>query len=145
MADIHNRRPVNTSVAWANSSAANTTKDVDFDVTVDETAKEKTDLSVSERLRTDTGKYVVLVHNPSAVTALTVKAKSRWTDSAAAARVADLRDGSTDKTLAVPANSTKAMVLEGLDVADGARLTLSNDTVLGAGDGFTAQVQVRAL
>lgn len=145
MADIHNRRPVNTSVAWANSSAANTTKDVDFATTVDDTGKENTDLSVGERLRTTSGKYVVLVHNPSAVTALTVKAKSRWTDSAAAAKVADLRDGAADKTLSVPANSTKAMVFEGLDVADGARLTLSNDTVLGVGDGFTAQVQVRAL
>lgn len=144
MSDQYNRKVANTSVAWANSSAANTTKDVDFDPTVDEFGKYIEALS-PEKQRSHTGKYLVAVHNPSIVTALTVKAQVVWDDDAATERVADLRDGSTDITLAVPTNSTKAMVFEGLGVGKKARVRLSNDTLLGASDGFTARVTVRSL
>lgn len=124
---------VNTSAAWANSAAAGTEVDVDVATPAD--------LPLN-------GKVLVLVHNPSAVTALTGRPKVRWVDAATGSRVAIRRSlgaAGTDDELDIPVNTTKAFVVEGLVVATGGRITLSNDTVLGVGDGFTARVQVRAL
>lgn len=119
-----------TTAIWANSVPANT--EVNADVPA------PTNPSI-------TGKYLILVHNPSGVTALTGKVRVRWTDSGANARVASLIEGGTEKTIAIPAGATRAFVVEGWVVATGGRIVLSNDTVLGAADGFTAYVQVRAL
>lgn len=124
---------VNTNAVWANSAAVNTEVDVDVATPAD--------LPLN-------AKVLVLVHNPSLVTALTGRPKVRWTDDGATARVATRRSlgaAGTDDELDIPSNRTNAFVIEGLLVATGGRITLSNDTVLGVGDGFTARVQVRAI
>lgn len=121
---------VNGLATWANSAPVNTAVNLDVPIPV---------------RPTPTGKLLVLVNNPSTVTALTGTLKTRWTDNVPAAQVATLRSGASDVTVAVPANTTKGFVVDLFALADGGRITWTNDTVLGVGDGFTARIQVRQL
>lgn len=121
---------VNGAATWANSAAVNTPVDVDLTTPV---------------RPSPTGKLLALVFNPSTVTALTGTLKTRWTDNIPTARVATLKSGANDVTIAIPANTTKGFVIDLIALADGGRITFANDTVLGAADGFTARVQVRQL
>jgi hypothetical protein len=81
------------------------------------------------------GPAIVHVHNPSAVTALTVTCRLRWTDDVGTVRDSDLL------SFAVPANSTKAVRVEGFGMGR-SLLRATNDTALGIGQGFTARARV---
>lgn len=111
------------SATWANSAAAGT--QVNIDVSLPYMFQPR-------------AKYLIITQNPSAVTALTVKVKSKETF------------GGTSyypelSSIAVPVNTAKATVVEGWMIGEGGRLTLSNDTALGTADGFTANIRVRQL
>lgn len=113
-----------TAATWANSAAAGTEVNIDLDSRPDPT--------------TDRGAVIVDIHNPSTVTALTGKPKAKQTLNATA-RHATL-DGASFN---VPANSTRRFLIDpAWLVGEAARLTLSNDTALGAADGFSARVKV---
>jgi hypothetical protein len=108
------------TASWANSASANTEVDNDF-----------------PQPATITGKHVIVVHNPSAETALTGKAKIILTLGGTARQA-------TIATFAVAAGETKAVLVEGLfRGADGVRVTLSNDTALGLAGAFTADLAIR--
>lgn len=81
------------------------------------------------------GVAVVHVFNPSGVTALTVTCRLRWTDDAGADHDSDLT------SFSVPANSTKAVLVDGFGMGLGV-LRATNDTALGLGQGFTARARV---
>jgi hypothetical protein len=108
------------TAAWANSAAANTEVNLDF-----------------TQPGNFTSKHRVQVHNPSSVTALTVKVQNT-VSLGGSSRQALLQ------TISVGTSSTKETLVEGMfGGTDGVRLTLSNDTVLGLSDAFTADVAVR--
>lgn len=86
------------------------------------------------------GQYLVLVHNPSTVTALTVQPQVKGSFPTAGDQFADLGNG-----FAVAADDTAALVVDELAFGDGGRLSITNDSALGAGEGFTAEVRVFAL
>lgn len=113
------------AAVFANSAAVNTVVNVAI---------------AAGKSRRDRTKFVVIVRNPSAVTALTVRVRAVETALGGATRYPELA------TLAVPANTPdgKALVFEGY-VSGGLRVSVSNDTVLGVADGFTADVRVRGL
>jgi hypothetical protein len=115
----------NGTLVWANSAAANTAVTLALALPSGQPG-----VPIEERA-------VVLVHNPSAVTALTVKYRLKWRDSAGNARSADLT------SVAVAVNSTKAFIVDLGILAAGAEIVASNDTVLGGSDGFTAFCQVQ--
>lgn len=119
-----NESLVNSKATWANSDSADTEKNVD--------------ITIPSTLQKDAC-YLILIHNPSTVTDLSVVAKTEWTDSDAGTQYAGIH------AFSVPSQQTKGVVLDGWVLADGGRLTLSNDTVLGGSDGFSAYVQVRAI
>lgn len=108
---------------WASSATANTDKSNTFTI-------------VNHKLD---GIYVIHVYNPSAVTALTVKCIN--TES--------LNGSDRDCELArfsVPASSSRAFVIQGFGVGSGTpKITMSNDTVLGGSDGFSAYLRLRDL
>lgn len=111
------------TAVWANSAPANTQVNVAI---AQPTTPQKN------------GKYLVNVRNPSTVTALTVKVRNTLAAFGGAAREAELT------SIAVPANSIKSVLVEGWLAGGGGSLLLSNDTVLGAADGFTADIRVVA-
>ncbi len=117
----NNEQVYDGSAAWANSSSANTNKDIDI--------TPPTTLQVN-------GLYAVTVINPSAVTALTVVAQNKGTFGGSAKY-------STLAQFSVAANTNRTVIVQGWMLGEGARLTLSNDTGLGVADGFTAYVRVR--
>lgn len=120
------------TATWANSAGANTEVDVNIDF--------------SELPQSLISKYLVLVHNPSAVSAITGTIKTRFTDDAGVARAATKRTTTpADETIVAAAATTRGFVVEGFHAAQGGRITLKNDTVLGVGDGFTAKVEVWSL
>lgn len=84
-------------------------------------------------------KAVILVHNPSSVTALSGTYRLTFEDSQGTERKADLA------TFAVATNETKAIVVDVGFTELGAEVALSNDSLLGASDGFSAEVQVQQL
>jgi redox-regulated HSP33 family molecular chaperone len=109
---------INADITWANSAAAGTVVNVDVPGAQAAVA-------------------AVTVRNPSAVTALTVKVQGKET-LGGAARYPEIA------SLAVPANTTKQFFIDEMWlVGEGGRLAVTNDTLLGAGDGFTGQVRVR--
>lgn len=112
------------NAAWANSAAAGTAVNLDYGQQVG---------GIGQR------GYAITVRNPSAVSALTVKMQGKETF-ASTAYYPEI------DSLAVPAGSVKQFYVDGgwLD-GEGGRLALTNDTVLGAGDGFTANVRVRQI
>lgn len=94
----------------------------------------------------ENAEFEVIVRNPSLVTALTVKLRSREVTSAAFGGGADRYP--EFQTLAVPVNTPegKEFMAHGWQLAAaGGRISVSNDTVLGAADAFTADVRVRKL
>lgn len=109
--------------AWANSAGANTIVNVDIAI--------PTPLNA-------TGKLLIWVRNPSAVTALayTIQVKETITSTD---YWADLASG----TGSVLANTKAAFVVEGALLGGGLRLVLKNSTLLGGSDGFTANVRAR--
>jgi len=109
-------------LSWPNSAAANTERNAD--------------LASGVSPQPD-NELLVLVQHPSTVTALTLKPRILWTDSDAIARISQL-----GANLAIVANTVVAFRILGLVVAQGFRLSFSNDTVLGVADTFEAHIQV---
>jgi len=111
---------------WANSAAAATVVNLDY----------------AQEVSGPNGRgYAVTIYNPSTVTALTVKAQGKETF-AGTARYADILPTSW----AVPPASTKQFYVDpGFLAGEGGRLVLTNDTVLGGADAFTAKVRVRQI
>jgi hypothetical protein len=109
------------TATWADSAAANTAVNVDVAL--------PTSLQGS-------AKYLVEIYNPSAVTALTVIAQNKALSFGGATRYPELTRWS------VAASGVKAVIVEGWLLDAAGRLVLSNDTALGAGQGFTASIRV---
>lgn len=110
---------------WANSAAANT------EVTIALDGHNKG--MASRRVR-------IYVRNPSAVTALTVRIQEQQEGSGAPTTFHD--DGTTFQ---IAVSIGKFKDVEFWPNRASSRLSLKNDTILGAGDGFTADVEVWAL
>lgn len=81
-------------------------------------------------------KYLIEIHNPSAVTALTVIAQNKAIGFGGDTRYPELT------RWGVTANSSKCVIIEGFLLDSGSRLVISNDTALGAMQGFTASIRV---
>lgn len=112
------------TATWANSAAANT----------------QVNVAIAQPVTPQrNGKYLINIRNPSTVTALTVKVRNTLIAFGGAARDAELA------SIAVAVNTVKSVLVEGWLAGDGGSLLLSNDTVLGAADGFTADIRVVAL
>lgn len=111
-------RDIEKRLSWANSAAAGTTQE-----------------AVGQDAGHTAGESVVLIHNPSAVTALTVRCLLRWRDTAGVDRYGELT------TFSVPANSTEAVLVDGLGLGVPV-IRASNDTALGVADGFDAELRV---
>jgi hypothetical protein len=120
-----------SDVAFANSAPQDTQKTLDIAVP---TTSAK-------------GSYKLIVYNPSTVTALTVKIFSEELALKGATRY------TYEKSLTVPAVTTtsgtsvntSSFVIEDILATTGVRLIISNNTVLGASDGFTATFRLREL
>lgn len=109
---------IDADITWANSAPAGTA------VTVDVAGAQAASGAVT-------------VRNPSSVTALTVKVQGKET-LGGSARWAEI------DSVAVPAGEVRQFFVDELWlIGEGGRLSITNDTVLGAGDGFTGQVRVR--
>lgn len=82
--------------------------------------------------------YEITVTNPSAVSDITVIVKNKETFGGTARYPELTRFG-------VPKNTVdgKSVLAQGWMLGEAGRLSLSNDTILGASDGFTAYVRVR--
>jgi hypothetical protein len=115
-----NAKIADTTAVWANSAAANTAVNVDVDL--------------PSPLQGD-AKYSIAIVNPSAVTALTIKVKNKETFGTA--------QYPEVTTINIPVNTSKSVIVEGWMLGEAGRLTLSNDTVLGVADGFTANIRAR--
>lgn len=110
------------ALTWANSAGANTPQTL-------------TDPDTSH----NPGAAIVHIHNPSAVTALTIQPQLQWTDDASNVRTSNL-----GATFSVPAGATVATRVEGFGMGIGI-LRATNATALGATDGFTARARVEWL
>lgn len=116
---------------WANSAAVNTEKTVDI-------AASSTDLAARDIL--------IVVRNPSAVTAVTVAVKNTYTDpNGGTTRYAKLTSFTAAVVGTSPDDGGESFLVSGALVSGGCRLSLKNATVLGGSDGFTASVQVYQL
>lgn len=111
------------TATWANSAAVGTIVDIDFPL--------PTPLQGNAL-------YEVVVTNPSGVTDLTVRVKNKETFGGTA-RYPEL----TSFPVAANSPDGKAVLVQGWLLGEGGRLSLSNDTALGASDGFTANVRIR--
>jgi len=116
-----NAQVLDGTAAWADSAAQDT--EVNLDIAL------PTPLPSG-------GLYTIFVKNPSANTGLDVSVRSKETFDAAS--YAEL----TSWNVAAGANSLKLVQGWG---GEALRLTLSNDTALGVGEGFTAYVSVRSV
>ena len=114
---------LDTTAVWANSAAVNTAVNLD--------------IPLPTQLQGE-GLYQIIVTNPSTVSALTVVVKNKET--LGTAKYPEL----TRFGVSTSSPDGKVIVVQGL-FGEAARLTLSNDTVLGAADGFTAYVRVRRM
>jgi hypothetical protein len=106
-------------LTWANSSAANTQKTATVASLVD---------PMSE--------YAVTVHNPSAVSDLTCVVYNVIPSLGGADRDAELT------TLTFSKGKTVTKLVHGMFMGGNVKLVLSNDTVLGAADGFIATIRL---
>lgn len=120
-----NNLVADTSVSFADSAGQDT--------------EQTADLGLPSHVPDD-GRALVTIHNPSSVTALTVQPQIAETFPSGGAQHGDL-----GTTFAVPTQGTASFVVEGLLAGEGGRLSITNDTVLGAGDGFTAEIRVRSI
>jgi hypothetical protein len=80
---------------------------------------------------------LVHVHNPSAVSALTIQPRIRWLDSGDVERTSDI-----GSALAVPISSTLTFEVTGGLGAGRIDILATNDTTLGPSDGFSAEIVV---
>lgn len=112
------------TAVWANSAGANTA----VNVAIAQPATPQKN-----------AKYLVNVRNPSTVTALTMKVRNTLAGFGGSAREADL-----GASITIPANSVVSVLVEGWLAGGGGTLLLSNNTVLGVADGFTADIRVIA-
>ncbi len=106
---------------WANSASANTAVNVD--------------VAAPDPVQAE-GKYLIHVYNPSTVTALSLAIKTTLASFGGSTRYGELTYAS------VSANSTRSFLVQGWMLGGNGRITLSNDTILGGSDGFTAKVRV---
>jgi len=112
----------NTSVTFADGATVDTEKDVDIALPAD---------LDSDNL------YQLLIHNPSIITNLENRVKIKWTDADSNIRYSQLT------YIKVGTGEGKAALVQGSMLGEGFRVTISNDTALGTGEGFTAYLQVR--
>ena len=91
------------------------------------------------------GRYVLAVHNPSTVTDLTVKVFSAEPTLNGATRYALITIISVPKlsNITGTAIDTHLNIIEGLFVGTGIRMVVSNDTVLGSAEGFSAYSRLK--
>lgn len=124
--DAENAKVIDTTVAWANSATANTQKTVDLPAFGGDTD-----------VRNDL--LLVIVRNPSSVTAVAGTANAKYLDPAdsSTTRYAKV----TSFTAAAANGDGEAFLIQGATLGQGGRLILQNATVLGGSDGFTASVQ----
>lgn len=119
---LANRIVGTQDATFANSAAANTAVNVD--------------VAASNDPWTQHRDHLLVVYNPSSVTALTVRVIA----------VETLGGGEREaliETLAVPADSARAFLVSSLGFGEISRVQLRNDTALGLTDGFTAVVRIR--
>jgi hypothetical protein len=109
------------TAVWANDALINTI--VNKDITLPTTLQPN-------------GMYEIIIDNVSADTALTVVVKGKET-------FGETAKYPTLTTFTVAASTTKAYLVEGWMIGEAGRLSLSNDTALGAAAGFTANIRVR--
>lgn len=116
------------TIIWANSAAINTQKTVTFT---------KPASPVSE--------YELIVYNPSTITDITVKIFNVETSLGDGTRDALVTTVSIPKSQAVTGTTinTQAKYLHGVFNGTDCKLVLSNDTVLGVADGFSAYLRIR--
>jgi hypothetical protein len=116
------------TIIWANSAAINTQQTVTFT---------KPASPVSE--------YELIVYNPSTITDITVKIFNVETSLGAGTRDALVTTVSIPKSQAVTGTTinTQAKYLHGVFNGTDCKLVLSNDTVLGVADGFSAYLRIR--
>ncbi len=121
----YNYQVYNGSVAWANNAPAGTTKTLD--------------IALPEILQ-EQALYEIVVTNPSTESDLTVVVANKHTLGGSAKYPEVAR-------FSVLKNSTngRAVVVQGWLLGEGGRLSISNDTLLGAAGAFTAFVHVRRL
>lgn len=81
--------------------------------------------------------YKVVVHNPSAISEITLKLYTVEEAFGGADR-----DSYIDEVV-IPVSSTEEVIVGGLFCGGALKLVASNNTVLGAGDAFTASVRIR--
>ena len=81
-------------------------------------------------------KYLIEIYNPSTVTALTVIAQNKSTNFGGDTRYPELT------RWGININSSKCVIIEGFLLDSGGRLILSNDTALGAEQGFSASIRI---
>lgn len=114
--------------AFANSALIDSQVNVDF--TLPDYTKER---------------YEVVVYNPSTVTDLTVKAFSKELALGGGTRYTLIDSFTVDKAQAKTGTTISGYVkfLEGLFVGTDVRIVVSNNTALGAAEGFTAYVRLR--
>lgn len=84
--------------------------------------------------------YLISITNPSTETALTVRVRTKETLNAVA-RYPEL----TSFGVAVNTPDGKSVLVQGWMLGEAGRLSISNDTVLGAAGAFTAFVRVRKI
>lgn len=114
--------------AWANSAPVNTEKTIDL-------VASATDLAGRDIL--------IVVRNPSAVTAVTVAVKNTYVDpSGSTTRYAKLTSFTAAVVGTSPDDGGESFLVSGALVSGGCRLSLKNATALGGSDGFSASVQV---
>lgn len=109
-----------STAAWANSAAAATAVAIDVALPV--------------ALQSD-GKYLITVINPSTVTDLVVSICDKATISATA-HYPELA------LFTVAKNTKRTALVEGWLLMEAGRLSITNTTVLGVADGFTANVLI---
>lgn len=115
-------------VSWANSAAANTQKVITFAKPAD-----------------PVGEYELIVYNPSTVTDLTVKIFAVEPSLGGADRDGLITEAAIPKAATKTGTSinTDIHFVHGMFNGANCKLILSNDTALGASDGFDAYVRLR--
>lgn len=126
-AQQHNQLVHDASTSWANGSSAGTTKDLDLP------AFDNPHQMASE------ARYLICVVNSSPVSALTVLIKNREVNFDGQTRFPEL----TRFGVAASTTEGTCVIVQGWLLGSGGRLTLSNDSAVGASDGFNAYLRVR--
>lgn len=117
-------------ITFENSAAANTQVNVDI-----------------SKPNNPKSRYLITVYNPSIVTDLTVKIFTKETSFGGDTRYGYLDVTTIPKSQTVSGTiiNTYVIIVEGIFIGADLRLTFSNNTALGASDGFSAYVRVREI